>query len=116
MLSSSDSTSGEGTISHEIIKHLPERAKEYLRIISKIWETGIMTKSLKITIIVLVKKPNQDAFQATSYRPIALTSCVCKLMEKMINTLLVWHFEMNAFNISFLIWVSKVLGVVWIFC
>ena len=84
-----------------MIKHLPERAKEYLRIINMIWETDIMTKSLKTAIIVLVKKPNKDAFQATSYRPIDLTSCVCKLMEKMIKTLLVWHFEMKGLIFPF---------------
>ena len=83
-----------GKIPYEMLKHLPEEAKLYLlKIINKIWETGIMPKSWKIAIIVPVKKPNKDASLATSYRPIALTSCVCKLMEKMINTRLVWHLE-----------------------
>ena len=79
---------------YEMLKHLPDKAKKFLlKIMDKIWETGILPKDWKISIIVAVKKPNKDAFQATSYRPIALTSCVCKLVEKMINTRLVWHLE-----------------------
>ena len=96
-LSSTEATSpGEDTIMYEMLKHLPEDAKNFLlKIINKVWETGILPKDWKISIIIPVKKPNKDSFQATSYRPIALTSCVCKLMEKMINTRLVWHLEAN---------------------
>ena len=94
-LSSTESTSpGEDTILYEMLKHLPEAAKRFLlKIINKIWETGILPEDWKISLIVPVKKPNKDASLPTSYRPIALTSCVCKLMEKMINTRLVWHLE-----------------------
>ena len=94
-LSSTQATApGEDTIIYEMLKHLPDDAKKYLlKIINKIWETGILPKDWSISIIVPFKKPNKDSFQATSYRPIALTSCVCKLMEKMINTRLVWYLE-----------------------
>ena len=85
---------GEDLIMYEMLKHLPDNAIKFLlQIVNKIWETGIFPKDWKISIIVPVKKPNKDAFQATSYRPIALTSCVCKLMEKVINIRLVWHLE-----------------------
>ena len=96
-LSSTEATApGEDTIMYEMLKHLPDDTKKFLlKIINKIWETGILPKDWKISIIIPVKKPNKDSFQATSYRPIALTSCVCKLMEKMINTRLVWHLEAN---------------------
>ena len=94
-LSSTEATApGEDTILYEMLKHLPDDAKRFLlKIINKVWETGILPKGWKISIIVPVNKPNKDPSQATSYRPIALTSCVCKLMEKMINTRLVWHLE-----------------------
>ena len=88
LISSEASTPGED------LKHLPDDAKTFLpRIMNKIWETGILPKDWKISILVPVKKPSKDALQATSYRPVALTSCVCKLMEKIINTRLVWHLE-----------------------
>ena len=94
LISSEATAPGEDMIMYEMLNHPPDNAKKFLlKIMNKIWETGILPKDWKISIIVPVKKPNKDAFQATSYRPIALTSCVCKLMEKMINTRLVWHLE-----------------------
>ena len=57
--------------------------------------TGILLPSWKIALVISIKEPNKDAFQTTSYRPIALTSCVFKLMEKIINPCLVWYSETN---------------------
>ena len=90
-LSSTESTApGEDTVMYEMLKHLPENAKIFLlKIINKIWDTGILPKTWKISLIIPVKKPNRNATDASSYRPIALTSCICKLMEKMINIRLV---------------------------
>ena len=94
-LSSTEVTApGEDTILYQMLKHLPESSKSFLlKIINKIWETGILPESWKLSLIIPVIKPNKDPLQATSYRPIALTSCVCKLVEKMINTRLVWYLE-----------------------
>ena len=57
-LSTCDSTApGADNITYNMIKHLPEHAKIYLlKILNKIWETGIMPPSWKITIVVLIKK------------------------------------------------------------
>ena len=79
-----------------MLKHLPEESKKFLlKIINKIWETGVMPKSWKLSLIIPAKKPGKDPFCATGYRPIALTSCICKIMEKMVNTRLVWYLEKN---------------------
>jgi len=42
-----------------------------------------------------VPKPGKDTSSPTNYRPIALTSCVCKVMERMVNNRLVWYLERN---------------------
>ena len=96
-LSSSESTSpGEDNILYGMLKHLPESAKSFLlKILNKIWETGIFPPSWKVAIVVPIKKPLKDPHLPTSYRPISLTSCVCKLFEKMVNSRLVWHLENN---------------------
>ena len=96
-LSSTDDTSpGEDGILYAMLRQLPEAAKCFLlKIFNKIWETGLLPRSWSIAIVIPAKKPLKDPLQPTSYRPIALTSCVCKLMEKMINSRLVWHLETN---------------------
>jgi len=35
--------------------------------------------------VVPIPKPRKDTSNPTNYRPIALTSCVCKVMERMVN-------------------------------
>ena len=97
VLSSAEATApGEDNILYDMLKHLHDNTKKFLlKIINKIWETGILPENWQVSVIIPVKKPNKDSSQATSYRPIALTSCVCKLMEKMINTRLVWYLESN---------------------
>ena len=43
----------------------------------------------------IIPKPGKDISDPTNYRPIALTSCVCKAMERMVNDRLVWYLERN---------------------
>ena len=43
--------------------------------------------------MVPIPKPNRDLLDPTNYRPIALTSCLCKTMERMVNDRLVWVLE-----------------------
>ena len=45
--------------------------------------------------MIPIPKPGKDIEEPNSYRPIALTSCVCKTMERMINSRLVWYLESN---------------------
>ena len=95
MLSSTeDASPGEDTILYAMLRQLLDEAKSYLlKIINRIWETGVLPKGWKIAIVLAIQKPNKDPHYTTSYRPIVLTSCVCKLMKKMVNSHLVWHLE-----------------------
>ena len=52
-----------------------------------------MPASSKEAHVIPVPKPSKDASNPTNYRPIALTSCVCKTLERMINERLVWYLE-----------------------
>ena len=45
--------------------------------------------------MVPIHKKGKDRANTDSYRPISLTSCVGKLMERLINTRLAWHLEQN---------------------
>ena len=46
-------------------------------------------------VIIPIPKLGKDKTEATNYRPIALTSCICKTMERMINDRLIWFLESN---------------------
>ena len=54
------------------------------------WETGKFPKSWELATIIPIPKPGKDHAEPNSYRPIALTSCLCKTLERMINVRLVW--------------------------
>ena len=58
-LSSCESTSpGEDCILYEMLKQLPEETKDFLlKIINKIWETGIMPKNWKVSLVVPIRNP-----------------------------------------------------------
>lgn len=47
----------------------------------------------KEAIIILVRKPGKDASSPVNYRPIALTSHACKLMECVVNKRLMHFLE-----------------------
>ena len=77
-LSSTEDTSpGEDTILYAMLRQLPDEAESYLlKIINRIWETGVLPKGWKIAIVLVVQKPNKDPHYTTRYRPISLTSCM----------------------------------------
>ena len=43
--------------------------------------------------MIPIPKPGKDPTNPNNYCPIALTSCICKTMERMINQRLVWYLE-----------------------
>ena len=46
-----------------------------------------------MVVILPITKTGKDHLQPNNYRPISLTSCVCKVIEKMVNERLVWYLE-----------------------
>ena len=49
------------------------------------WASGHFPLSRSQAIVIPIKKPGKDNTDSKNYRPIALTSCTCKTMERMIN-------------------------------
>ena len=96
--SSNDSAVGPDDIHYQMmLKHLPSEVLNTLLIIlNDIWLTGNFRSSWRqSSYVVPIPKPGKDTSDPTNYRPIALTSCVCKVMERMVNNRLVWYLERN---------------------
>ena len=62
---------------------------------NEIWRTGKFLEDCHKAVTIPIPKPGKDKTEATNYRPIALTSCICKTMERIINDKLVWFLESN---------------------
>ena len=87
---------GPDNITYEIIRRLPEECLAVLlNVFNKIWTTQTFPDGWRSATVVPIPKPGKDHTDATNYRPISLTSCLFKLMEKMVNRRLVWYLEQN---------------------
>ena len=83
---SNDTTAGPDDIHYQILKHLPSDALEtLLNIMNEMWRTGKSPEDWHKAVIIPIPKPGKDKTESTNYRPIALTSCICKTKERMIN-------------------------------
>ena len=83
-------------ISFFFLIYLPFRSLDsLLRIFNQVWHTGILPDSWKEAIVISIPKPGKDSTDPVNYRSIALTSCICKTMERMVNDRLVCFLEKN---------------------
>ena len=91
-----DTAPGPDDITISMLNHLPKQAlSALLNTLNRLWSTkqvpSIWNKEVKIPIL----KPGKDPSLPESYRPISLTSCICKLFERMVNHRLMWFLEKN---------------------
>ena len=94
--SSKNTTPGPDKIHYLMLKHLPETAlKLLLSIYNRLWTECYYPHQWNISTIIPIPKPGKDHSNPTNYRPIALTSCLGKVFEKMINKRLVEYLENN---------------------
>lgn len=101
-----NSSPGEDGIPYEVLKHLPKTSLlTLLKLYNDIWKAGTLPIAWKNAIVLPTLKPNKPAQTPDSYRPIALTSVLCKLMERMVTERLTWYLEsrslLNKFQSGF---------------
>ena len=93
----SDTAPGPDEIHNKIIKKLPKESQLLLlNIFNNIWNTQSFPDAWHQATIIPIPKPGKDHSNPSNYRPIALTNCLCKLMEKLINKRLSWFLEKNS--------------------
>ena len=99
---SHDTATGPDQIHYQLLKHLPDQClRTLLELYNDIWETGNIPPPWKEATVIPIPKPGKDHTLAINYRPIALTSCLCKTMERMVNDRLVYVLESNGLITDF---------------
>lgn len=89
---------GLDRITYEMLKHLNEMAlEEILFMFNRIWEEGKLPEKWKHAAIIPILKPGKNPSAPSSYRPIALTAVLCKVMERMVTNRLVYVLETNSY-------------------
>ena len=77
-----------------MLRRLPAAALEaLLATFNSIWETGTFPAAWREATVIPVLKPGKSGYDPLHYRPISLTSSLCKLVEKMVNVRLSWFLE-----------------------
>ena len=80
-------------ILYTLLKEFPIIPLKYLLDIYNIWISGNIPTIWKQAITIPILKKQKYPTNPTSFRPIALTSCPSKTLEKMINLRLTWFLE-----------------------
>ena len=79
-----------------MLRRMPNQAQQHmLELFYHIWEKCHFPDRWREATIIPIPKPEKDHSNPLNYRPIALTSCLCKLFERMINNRLVEYLEYN---------------------
>ena len=85
---------GPDGISNEMLRHLgPVARGALLDIINRSWRTAEVPRQWRQANVIPIPKSGKDKSRVTSYRPIALTSHVAKLTERLIKGRLVFLSE-----------------------
>lgn len=69
-----------------------------LQICNKIWTENTFSEGWKITVIMYILKSNKNPSYAESYRPIYLTSDLCKVIERIVCHRLNWLLQSCGFQ------------------
>ena len=85
---------GPDSVHYAFLKHLDDiQLLELLKLYNYIWEERCFPASWTHSYIIPILKQGKPACEPHSYRPIQLTSCLCKVMERIISRRLTWYVE-----------------------
>lgn len=92
------SSPGPSGIGYDLIKHLSEVSlRKVLDFFNEIWTSRTFPDSWHFAHVVAVPKRDRDKLDPLNYRPISLTDCLCKVMERLVRSRLVFYLESNNF-------------------
>lgn len=92
--SAKNTSPGKDRVCYVMLKHLGKRSLvKLLELFNKVWKEGKLPSEWKEAVVIPIRKLGKDPTNPMSYRPIALTSNLCKIMEKMITDRLSYELE-----------------------
>ena len=87
---------GPDEVHNDMPRRLPQTVLEVLlAVFNRLWERGELPAAWREAIVVPILKPGKSGTDPLHYRPISLTSSLCKLMEKLVNVRLSWFLKSN---------------------
>ena len=91
---SGNSAPGPDGVYYEMLRNLhPSAMRVLLALFNKIWCHQQYPRVWRMATVLAFPKPGKPPEDRTSYRPIALTSCIGKLLERVVKTRLERHLE-----------------------
>ncbi|GBN61686.1 putative RNA-directed DNA polymerase from transposon X-element [Araneus ventricosus] len=89
-----DTSPGPDGITYNMLRHLNTTSLSHLLFLfNRIWTEQKYPLQWHGAIVIPILKPGKDPSNPLHYRPIALTSCLCKTFERMVNARLVFELE-----------------------
>ena len=89
---------GPDQIAYAFFKNLTATGLTYfLTSLNQIWQDSSFPPSWRSSTLIPILKPRKPPDNPSSYRPISLTSCASKVMERMINIRLRTYLESNKY-------------------
>ncbi|GFX16062.1 RNA-directed DNA polymerase from mobile element jockey [Trichonephila clavipes] len=91
---SGNTAAGPDGLHYIMVRHLSESSiLSLLSLFNRIWETQVFPTQWCHAQVLAFPKPGKNPTSANNYRPIALTSCLSKLMERIVSARLMFHLE-----------------------
>ena len=85
---------GPDNITNEMLQHLGNIGlMKLLDVFNLSWREGQVPQCWKEARMIPILTRGKNKNNVLSYRPISLTSCVCKTMERIVNRRLQWYLE-----------------------
>ena len=96
LVATKNTAPGPDGIYYQMLKNLPRHVQEHLlAIYKKFWLASYFPPEWSRATVIPFAKPGRPHSDPRNYRPIALTSCICKTFERMINVSLADYLEMH---------------------